>query len=85
MLFAMSVNNFRGCVGAQRFSRKRMLEIFWSDEKLYTFTIVILKTTFEALRFNTLEKKKRLSCDRIVALLFCLFSIYFSEWGGCWL
>ena len=35
MLFAMSVNYFRGCVGAQRFSRKRMLEIFWSDEKNY--------------------------------------------------
>ena len=34
MLFAMSVNNFRGCVGAQRFSRKRMWEIFWSDAKI---------------------------------------------------
>lgn len=27
-------------------------------KKLYTFTIVILKTTFETLRFNTLEKEK---------------------------
>ncbi len=27
-------------------------------KKLYTFTIVILKATFEALRFNTLEKEK---------------------------
>lgn len=37
---------------------KERWKYFGVMKKIYTFTIVILKTTFEALKFNTLKEEK---------------------------